>query len=113
MSSAHQKALTGLGVVVVGGLLVAVVMGRDSPTHRVLTVALHKHGCEAAAVVAQQQQQPKGFADFQRKNDTIWRVDGCGVSYDAVVREERERTGRRGKHHSDVYEVVLWQLRQP
>ncbi len=108
-TSMRQKVLTGLVVVVVAGLVVAVVAGRDSPTHRVLTAALHKHGCQEAAVVEQVQDAPKAWTGFRHKVDTSWRVDGCGASYDAVIREEREPTGRRGKHHRDVYEVVFWQ----
>ena len=78
-TSMRQKVLTGLVVVVVVGLVVAVVAGRDSPTHRVLTAALHKHGCQEAAVVEQVQDAPKAWTGFRHKVDTSWRVDGCGA----------------------------------
>lgn len=94
-------------VVVLVGLVVAVVVGREEPRHRVLHAHLTQQGCAETPVITSS--SSSSFGGFDRRHDEAFVVEGCGARYDAVVREHREPTGRKNKHHRDVFEVVSWQ----
>jgi len=96
-----------LAVVVVTGLVVAVVLNREDPTQRALKVALHTHGCgEAPTRITSLSTPPPAFAAWDHRNDTAWRVEGCGAGYDAVVHEHREPTGRKNAPCQPASRVV-------